>query len=1087
MFVIAAVALVSAAGWLISLAFRRSAARRYLVLSATLAACLVLPAACGVRMGTDWTLLAIPSQALGSASNPSEPMGREPSADPAAPQPQANIPVSRPRMAGGLVEPSSGAATTIIGRTLSPVQQEGVGGVTVIAQSPSSQQELLRQFDLEKWWLSVGTWGVIIYAAVASLLLLRLLAGLATVLRLKRQAVAVDSFVGVQVLEAGVATPLAIGFGRSAIILPVGFHGAVAPNELLDVLTHEAQHLRRGDHWVMLLQEFVAAIYWPIVTVHLLNRALTRAREELCDNAVLSGRDAVSYGQTLLAMAERVPRNRRFSVQLAPSVTGRGELERRVAALLDDGRDRRTQVSRRARWTVGTGLLALSVFAGTTRIVAVADEPKKDEATSKAPSGEVPAPNADIQWTGIPKVDRDDPTLHRGVVLGPDGKPLAGASVYAASTIEVLELANADKETATNLGPVRAVTDAQGRFEFTAKDLSWVTPAGGRKRWETLLVATKEGLVPGWLKTWGEDRGFRDHWHPHPNREVAVYTRLPATLTGTLQLEDGRPLARAGIRIMGLMAPVQYDLNRHIPQEEEVPLGLFSGVDYADTLYRPRVLPGLNIEATTDNEGRFELPRLPEGFIAEIEVTHREAETSAMRVAVRAIDPVYRKPAFEKGKPELTLYGSGFTARLRKGMVLHGQVSSSNWGPKKNAVGMTVARANHNSADGMSGQRFTTDAEGRFEVTGLPNYPGGYELAFIGSFAAPFRGTRQRIVPGEDARVELAPATPYRLKLTDAQGHPIDRTVYSVDVQQAPGSWRRDAKTRFNVAVRVAPGTYEGIVPTGPAAVLVKRGAKSDRPAAVDPKAFFAPGRTDWTPEEKRYAYGDFWRIVSRGVSTTDRLAYNANPTEDQLELASALLTNTGEDHGVLELTAVVHSDPPVEVTLVDDDGLPVANASLERQFKRYNGKGLPATFSVYGLHPERAEFFVFRHEERGLIGTLSTTWTSKSVQVVMRPAATLLGRFVNKSGSLDRDFGARIVSAGVMPDTFVAGRIYDLKDNPGQRDGEFRLVVPPDVDVSGEIVRKIDWLTRPSIRPAFGPLKLKPGERKDLGDLVVP
>src|SRR5262249_18837917 len=133
--------------------------------------------------------------------------------------------------------------------------------------------------------------------------------------------------------------------------------------------------------------------------------------------------------------------------------------------------------------------------------------------------------NARIEWTGLPKVDLDHPTLHRGVVLGPDGKPLAGASVYAASTIELLELAAADNVNEKNLGPVRAVTDAEGRFEFDAPDHSWVTPAGERKRWETLLVATKVGVAPGWLSTWGAERSFRSHWHPHQSKDVALRMR----------------------------------------------------------------------------------------------------------------------------------------------------------------------------------------------------------------------------------------------------------------------------------------------------------------------------------------------------------------------------------------------------------------------------------------------------------------------------------------------------------------------------------------------------------------------------------
>ena len=157
-------------------------------------------------------------------------------------------------------------------------------------------------------------------------------------------------------------------------------------------------------------------------------------------------------------------------------------------------------------------------------------------------------------------------------------------------------------------------------------------------------------------------------------------------------------------------------------------------------------------------------------------------------------------------------------------------------------------------------------------------------------------------------------------------------------------------------------------------------------------------------------------------------------------------------------MTATVHSDPPVKVTLVDEEGKLVGGASVKRQLKRYNGTDLPETFSVYGLHPQRVEFLVFTHEQRGLIGTLSTKWTSQPVRLVMKPAARLIGRITDAEGKPDFDFAIRVLGLGVMPDTYLAG--------------EFRLVVPAGVEVRGEFVRKRpDLETRPSVRAAFGPL----------------
>ena len=344
---------------------------------------------------------------------------------------------------------------------------------------------------------------------------------------------------------------------------------------------------------------------------------------------------------------------------------------------------------------------------------------------------------------------------------------------------------------------------------------------------------------------------------------------------------------------------------------------------------------------------------------------------------------------------------------------------------------------------------------------------------------------------GAVARVELAVAVPYRLKLTDREGNPIDRTVFSIDVQQTPGTTRRDIKTTFNDAERVALGVYEGIVPIGPGAVLVKRGKKTDRPAAVNPKAFFEPGRTDWTPEEERYAYGDAWHIATSGVSTTDMLGANRNPLQDQLELAAAVFTKARKDLGVLELTAVVDSDPPVEFTLVDEAGKPVDNVQVHRLANQDNADKLPSSISVYGLHPERAEPLQFFQDQRELIATVSAKWTAEPVRVVLRPTATLTGRFVDKAGQPSFDFGIRILGPVVMPDTFVAGRRLNITDKPGERSGEFRQVLTPGFDVRGEFVRynfdSLEWKTRPALGPAFGPVLPKPGETIDLGNIKSP
>ena len=308
MLILVGVTLVSTLGWLVGLCCSRSAARRHLVLSSTLAACLLLPMAMSVRSNTDWTLLAVRTevQAGGSEATAAIPpiAGSSPERVAAPPAPAQEQAVVKTGIQP-LVEVAGEPAANNKASAPSP-ERDLPRAETSRANTDDSRQSTNSVADVPARGVLAAEWAWSVYALVAAGLLVRLLARLAAVHVIRRRATKIDTLSsGIQVLEADIPVPLALGFGASAIVLPRGFRQTFTPAELQDVLAHEVEHLRRGDHWGLLLRGIAAAAYWPILSVHLLNRALARACEELCDNAVLVGRDPVAYGQTLLTVAQR--------------------------------------------------------------------------------------------------------------------------------------------------------------------------------------------------------------------------------------------------------------------------------------------------------------------------------------------------------------------------------------------------------------------------------------------------------------------------------------------------------------------------------------------------------------------------------------------------------------------------------------------------------------------------------------------------------------------------------------------------------------------------------------------------------------
>jgi len=143
----------------------------------------------------------------------------------------------------------------------------------------------------------------------------------------------------VRVLESpGAAVPMAWGILRPVAILPEAARRWPS-QRLRAVLLHELIHLRRHDLPAQMAAQAACCLYWFHPLAWLAARQLRKERERACDDAVIHGGvTAPDYAGHLLELARAMVERR--SLADAPAMAETGDLEERVRAVLDGGRNR---------------------------------------------------------------------------------------------------------------------------------------------------------------------------------------------------------------------------------------------------------------------------------------------------------------------------------------------------------------------------------------------------------------------------------------------------------------------------------------------------------------------------------------------------------------------------------------------------------------------------------------------------------------------------------------------------------------------------------------------------------------------------
>ncbi len=168
--------------------------------------------------------------------------------------------------------------------------------------------------------------------------------------------------------SALVQVPVAIGYAKPIILLPIGAVTGLRPEQLEAVLAHELAHILRKDYLVNMLQTAVDTLFFYHPAMWWVSGVVRAERENCCDDmAVAVCGDTLTYARALAQLEEmRLP----AAPAMALAISGKqGSLVNRIKRLVGQPNLRPTFTEGfAAALTLVVGLLVLSfgAMAGLT-------------------------------------------------------------------------------------------------------------------------------------------------------------------------------------------------------------------------------------------------------------------------------------------------------------------------------------------------------------------------------------------------------------------------------------------------------------------------------------------------------------------------------------------------------------------------------------------------------------------------------------------------------------------------------------------------------------------------------------------------
>ncbi len=866
-----------------------------------------------------------------------------------------------------------------------------------------------------------------------------------------------------------------------------------SPNgEIRDILAHELAHLKRHDLFVRMMNHAVLSLLFFQPLLWRLVDWIEGTAEDVCDDFALQfGAARQSYARRLVDLAERCDFPLGSAVGIA---SGNSMLQHRVKRIMEDGRRLSIRVSPRALITSGLSAVVAVFVLGmilTPASTLSAQTPARLPAETLAVETQTADPTTTIRPSPSEPSWPRDPV--RGTILSDSG-PIANAEVYwwRSRSFEV-----------EPRSPVLATTDVKGQFEITRTPPNPNDPAIWDMREAMLVRAKGYAFEYTWPRKFGASIPFDPDW-PGKNPE-AIGSGEPLKLVpegtavnGRLIDIEGQPIAGASVRIRYFhkrqfrhaAGPVNFSYNEPEPEPESED-DRIRDVGSVVNLYPAPAMADALPQAVSDSNGRFRLTELPSDCYFRLLVEREGIESTDLIVRNYGDDEVVVVPQAEnfRSSPPTQVYPANFEAVIGPSTPLIGTVTDSDTGKPIGGAFVQTTLVNTQRITTTGGREHwtaTTDAEGKYRIEGLP-VGDGNEFVVFGPNSDPYLPVGGET--DEANRVETT-ETVHELNFQLKKGVWAEGRVYEAETDEPfYGSityyWfrNRDMEAEYKGVFRAyfdgryftdSDGRFRIPVLPTPGIIAFSTGNRD-----LQRMSGYARGHGEWELAKYRKPDGGFPYYETAPIIV---MPGNYNRLG---------LIEPKSDMPVVKLDLPISKAQPIPVMILNPDGTP-ATAELEIHGgnERYGWQDkLPQGFVVEDLLPdERRGVFAF-DRSRGLVGgTVVEHGKGKQFEIMLSAAGRAHGRLVD--GNSEPLSDVRVwASNGDSEDSeeFAVWAAVDGKQvNPSvvipDDDGRFEILgLSPEWKYSARVSTD-----NRIIGDAFRSLVIKPGEDRDLGDIII-